>query len=58
MITLYRRVMAYQALPGPGGLLDQDEETMRMLDVIHEELGTAGGDGKGLAASGTLANRR
>ena len=61
MVTLYRRVMAYQALPNAGGLLDQDEGTMQMLDVIHEELGAAkdgkGGGGKVLHAAGTMAGK-
>ncbi len=61
LLVLYRRMMAYQALPFDGGLLDQEEETMQFLDVIHEELGSAkagGGRGKVLMSSGTLEGRR
>ncbi len=59
MVTLYRRVMAYQSLPRAGGLLDQDEETMQILDMIHEELGsnTKDGGGRVLKAKGTLAHK-
>ena len=37
-IKLYKRVQRYQNLPDIGGLLDQDERTMRMLDIIGEEV--------------------
>jgi hypothetical protein len=60
MLTLYRRVRAYRALPEAGGLLDQNEHTMMVLDTIHDELhaGPDAGGGKILEATGTLANRR
>lgn len=36
-LKLYRRVVRYGSLPEAGGLLDQPEPTMRILDVIDEE---------------------
>jgi len=58
MLTLYRRMMAYGALPAAGGLLAQDEELMRAIDAIHEELGAAQqpGGGKIIEASGSFAH--
>jgi len=35
-LTLYNRVRRYGALPDAGGLLDQNETTMRILDLIDE----------------------
>lgn len=56
VVSLYRRVRAYGALPGPGGLLDQDEELMQLLDAAHEEFGAASdGGGKVVKAFGTYA---
>lgn len=53
-------MMAYQALPFAGGLLDQEEETMQLLDIVHEEMagnGKGGTAGKVLVARGTLEGR-
>ena len=39
---LHKRMTRYPgALPDPGGLLDQDERTMRILDVIGDEIDAA-----------------
>jgi hypothetical protein len=34
LLTLYRRVKRWKALPAEGGLLDQEERIMRKLDLI------------------------
>ena len=34
LITLHRRCRESRVLPEPGGLLDQDENTMQAFDVI------------------------
>lgn len=36
-LQLYRDVKRWGALPDPGGLLDQETRTMRMLNVIADE---------------------
>lgn len=37
-LRLYKRVKVYGSLPRPGGLQDQDELTMRILDRIDAML--------------------
>lgn len=37
-LRLWRRMRSYKALPDPGGLLDQEERMMAILDVIGEEV--------------------
>lgn len=58
-LDLYAQVQAYHALPGSGGLLDQDDEIMRLLDVVHHETQAGAGGTKGskvLAATGKFAH--
>lgn len=35
-MQLYRRMKRWKALPGAGGILDQEEEVMRNLDLIAD----------------------
>lgn len=35
-MTLHKRVKRWGALPGPGGILDQQETTMMLLDMIED----------------------
>jgi hypothetical protein len=37
-VRLWNRVKRYKHLPEAGGLLDQDEDVMRALDIISEEV--------------------
>lgn len=36
-LSLYFRVKSYETLPSAGGLRDQDERTMQILDTLHSE---------------------
>ena len=36
-LTLWMRMKRWGQLPDPGGLLDQEERVMRLLDIIEDE---------------------
>lgn len=36
MIRLYQRCRRWRVLPKPGGLMEQDEAMMELMDVIQE----------------------
>lgn len=38
ILLLYQRCKSRGCLPGPGGLLDQDERIMRWFDVLDTEI--------------------
>lgn len=38
-LQLRARMQRYRALPEAGGILDQDEQTMRILDLVDDSVG-------------------